>query len=113
MSEKDLIIELLGIAEVSEDGKVDFSERAREIIKDLAEKYRQSYIYKESEKEKPEWVDTATAGEIYLQMCERIVSAPITALMLAAPKILLPILWDKLQAEESARAAGAEENAEG
>ena len=38
MSDKDMIIELLGIAEVAEDGTVDFTDRAKEIIMDLAEK---------------------------------------------------------------------------
>ena len=40
MSEKELIIELLGIAEIEEDGTVDFTDRAKEIIMDLSEKYR-------------------------------------------------------------------------
>lgn len=66
MSDKDMIIELLGIAEVAEDGTVDFTDRAKEIIMDLAEKYRKTPIYEQAKKETPDWVNTATAAEIYI-----------------------------------------------
>jgi len=109
MSDKDLIIELLGIAEIAEDGTVDFTDRAKEIIEKLAKKYRKTPIYKQAKKETPEWVNTATAAEIYIQMCDRIVNAPTMAHMLNAPKILLPILWGKIQGEhEKQKAAGQE-----
>lgn len=61
MSDKDMIIELLGIAEVTEDGTVDFTDRAKEIIMDLAEKYRKTPIYEQAKRETPDWVNTATA----------------------------------------------------
>lgn len=63
MSDKDMIIELLGIAEVAEDRTVDFTDRAKEIIMDLAEKYRKTPIYERAKKETPDWVNTATAAE--------------------------------------------------
>lgn len=100
MSEKELIIELLGIAETAEDGTVDFTDRAKEIIMDLSEKYRETYIYKLARQETPEWVDTATAAEIYIQMCERIAEAPTIMHMISAAKILIPIIWKKIQEEE-------------
>lgn len=102
MSEKDLAIELLEITEVEEGGKVDFSDRAREIVKELAVKYKESEIYKKSVVKTPDWIKTATAAEVYIQMCDRIAQAPTVMHMMSAPKILLPILWEKLQAEESA-----------
>ena len=95
MSDKDMIIELLGIAEVAEDGTVDFTDRAKEIIMDLAEKYRKTPIYEQAKKETPEWVDTATAAEIYIQMCDRIVEAPTVTHMIFSTKILIPILWKR------------------
>ncbi len=109
MSDKDLIIELLGIAEVAEDGTVDFTDRAKEIIEELAKKYRKTPIYKQAKKETPEWVNTATAAEIYIQMCDRIINAPTTAHMLIAPKILLPILWEKIQEEKEKQTAAGQE----
>lgn len=109
MSDRDLIIELLGIAEVTEGETVDFTERAKEIIEELAKKYRKTPIYKQAKKETPEWVNTATAAEIYIQMCDRIVNAPTTAHMLIAPKILLPILWGKIQGEQEKQTAAGQE----
>lgn len=109
MSDKDMIIELLGIAEVAEGNTVQFTNRAKEIIMDLAEKYRETLVYKQSRKETPEWVKTATAAEIYIQLCDRIVEAPSVIHMMIAPKILLPILWDKIQAEQEGQTAAVRE----
>lgn len=39
MSDRDLIVELLGISEVTQGNKVEFTDRAKEIIEELAEKY--------------------------------------------------------------------------
>lgn len=100
MSDKDMIIELLGIAEVTEGNTVQFTDRAKEIIMDLAEKYKETPVYKQSRKETPEWVKTAMAAEIYIQLCDRIVEAPSVIHMMIAPKILIPILWQKIQDEE-------------
>lgn len=100
MSEKELIIELLEIADIAEDGTVDFTDRAKEIIMDLSEKYRETYMYKRAKEETPEWVDTATAAAIYIQMCERIAEAPAIMHMISAAKILIPIIWKKIQEEE-------------
>lgn len=109
MSDKDMIIELLGIAEVAEGNTVQFTDRAKEIIMDLAEKYKETPVYKQSRKETPEWVKTATAAEIYIQLCDRIVEAPSVIHMMIAPKILLPILWDKIQAEQEGQTAAVQE----
>lgn len=100
MSEKELIIELLKITDIAEDGTVDFTDRAKEIIMDLSEKYRKTYLYKRAKEETPEWVDTATAAEIYIQMCERIAEATTIMHMISAAKILIPIIWKKIQKEE-------------
>lgn len=102
MSEKDMIIELLEIAEVAKDGTVEFSDRAKEIIKELSEKYEQTAVYKQAQAEKPDWVKETSAAGIYIQMCDRIINAPSTIHMMIAPKILLPILWEKIQAEDTA-----------
>lgn len=100
MSEKELVIELLETADIAGDGTVNFTGRAKEIIMDLSEKYRKTYLYKRAEEEMPEWVDTATAAEIYIQMCERIAEAPTIMHMFSAAKILIPIIWKKIQKEE-------------
>ena len=106
MSEKDLVIELLEIAEVEEGGKVEFSDRAKEIVKQLAAEYKESEIYKRSIKKMPEWIKTATAAEVYIQMCDRITQAPTIMHMMSAIEVLIPILWEKLQAEELTKTEG-------
>ncbi len=75
----------------------------------MAKKYRETPIYKQAEKETPEWVNTATAAEIYIQMCERIVNAPTMTHMLIAPKILLPIIWKKIQEEQEEQTEAGQE----
>lgn len=100
MSEKDLCLELLEITEVEEGGKVEFSDRAKEILLDLAAEYKESEIYKQSVKKMPEWIKTATAAEVYIQMCDRITQAPTVMHMMSAIEILIPIIWEKLQEEE-------------
>ena len=102
MSEKDLVIELLEIAEVEEGGKVDFTDRAKEIVAELAAEYKESEIYKSNVEKIPEWIKTATAAEVYIQMCDRITQAPTIIHMMSAIKILMPILGEKLQAEDTA-----------
>ena len=103
MSEKDLCLELLEITEVEEGGKVDFSDRAKEILFDLAAGYKESEIYKQSVKKMPEWIKTATAAEVYIQMCDRITQAPTVMHMMSAIEILVPIIWEKLQEEEGVK----------
>ena len=97
--EIDLIIEMLESTEVKEDGRLGLSARAEEITERLAAGYRESEIYKKSIAKAPEWIKTATAAEVYAQMCDRIAKAPTISYTMAVPRILLPILWEKLQAE--------------
>lgn len=101
-SDRDLTMELLEIAELKEGPTVDFSERALEIIEELAKRFKLRPMYLLSIKDKPEWVDKATSAEIYFQMCERIMSAPTAMHILSAPTILIPILWEKIQEEQQA-----------
>ena len=67
---------------------------------DWAEIYIKTPIYEQAKKETPDWVNTATAAEIYIQMCDRIVEAPTVTHMIFSTKILIPILWKKIQEEE-------------
>lgn len=99
MDEKDLIIELLDITEVKDSGEVVFTDRSIEIIKELGEKYEKTPLYRKSRAENPDWEGEANAGLLYVYMCERIIEAPSTIHMMITPKLLLPIIWEKLQQE--------------
>ena len=104
MSEKDLVIELLTITEIKENGEVVFTDRSIEIIKELGEKYEKTPLYRKSRAEKPDWEGEANAGLLFVYMCERIVEAPSTIIMMITPKLLLPIIWEKLQQEAKTEA---------
>lgn len=118
MSEKDMIIELLEITEVKDSGEVVFTDRSLEIIKELGEKYEKTPIYKQARAENPDWEGDSNAGLLYVYMCDRIVEAPTTIHMIIATKLLLPIIWAKLQQEATAKperagTAAGEEIAQG
>lgn len=99
MSEKDLLEELLTITEATESGEVTFTDRSREILAELTGMYKKTDIYAKTKAQTPDWVKQATAEEIYMQLCEKIINAPTTMHLLCVPRILVPIIWDKLQAE--------------
>ena len=99
MSEKDLVIELLTITEIKESGEVIFTDRSIEIIKELGEKYEKTPLYRKSRAENPNWEGEANAGLLFVYMCEKITEAPSTIHMMITPKLLLPIIWEKLQQE--------------
>lgn len=99
MSEKDLVVELLEITEVKDSGEVIFTDRSIEIIKELGEQYEKTPLYRKSRAEKPDWEGKANAGLLYVYMCERIIEAPSTIHMMITTKLLLPIIWEKLQQE--------------
>lgn len=99
MSEKELLEELLTITEATEDGKATFTERSREILAELTGMYKKTDIYAKTKAQTPDWVKDATAEDIYLQLREKIINVPATLHLLCVPRILVPIIWEKLQAE--------------
>lgn len=100
MNGKELMIELLEITDIQEDGTVVFSDRAKEIIKKLSGMYEETPIYKENAERTPGWIKDATAAEIYYQLCDRITKAPTGLHVMMVGPILVPILWKKIQEAE-------------
>ena len=101
LSEKELILELLKIENVKEDGKVSFTEQAKKIIEELAERYKKTLVYRQTQTFAPEWFKRATAEDMYLVMCEKIIAAPTTLHMIMTPRVLIPVIWKKIQEEEN------------
>lgn len=99
MSEKDMVMELLEITQIQESGEVIFTDRSLEIIKELGEKYEQTALYRQARAENPDWEGDSNAGLLFVYMCERIAEAPSIIHMMMTPKLLLPIIWDKIQEE--------------
>lgn len=99
MSERDMIIELLEITEIKEGQEVVFTDRSIEIITELGRKYAQTFLYKSERAKNPDWEGDSNAGLLYVYMCDRIVEAPSIIHMMIAPKLLLPIILEKLEKE--------------
>lgn len=99
MSEKDMILELLEVTEVKESGEVVFTDRSIEIITELGNKYAQTQLYKRERANNPDWEGDSNAGLLFVYMCDRIVEAPSVIHMMITPKLLLPIILEKLQKE--------------
>ena len=116
-SDRALIEKMLDLTQIKDVDKpgsnggyeiqVIFSREVKEIIKELSERYTKSAIYKKSRKRQPEWVEKATAGDIFNHMCDKICEAPTRIHMIIIPQILVPIMQEKIQEEEKAQ-KGAE-----
>ena len=107
--ERNLMIELLDITDILEDSKVVFSNRAKEIIKELSEKYEETEVHKKYMENVPDWIKDASAAEVYCYMCSSIAKAPTGLHVLMIGPILIPVLWKKIQeAEQKLKEFGME-----
>lgn len=97
MEEK--IIKIMQLVQIKKDNTVEFPEEARKLIREVAEKCRKLPVYKDNTDKVDTYKDGITAGEIYLDMCLKIVNAPTQIHMMATPKMMLPLIDDKLQEE--------------
>ena len=85
MEEK--IIKILELVQTKDDGTV--------------EKCRILPIYQQNKEKVNTYKDGMTAKQVYIDMCFKIVNAPTQIHMMMAPKLILPVIDDLLQAELS------------
>lgn len=97
MEEK--IIKIMQLVQIKKDNTVEFPEEARKLIREVAEKCRKLPVYKDNTDKVDTYKDGITAGEIYLDMCLKIVNAPTQVHRMVTPKMMLPLIDDKLQEE--------------
>lgn len=95
MEEK--IIKIMQLVQIKKDNTVEFPEGAKKLIHEEAEKCRKLPVYKDNIDKADAYKADMTAGEIYLDMCLKIVNAPTQIHMTAAHKMMLPLIDDKLQ----------------
>ena len=112
MSEKDMIIELLEITEVKDGGEVVFTDRSIEIIKELGEKYAKTPLYKKSRAENPDWEGDTNAGLLFVYMCERLTETSSRIHTMIVCKLMIPLIWEKLEQELQDTVAVASKKAE-
>ena len=84
-----------------DDGTVEFSEESKKLIHEVAEKCRILPIYQQNKEKVNTYKDGMTAKQVYIDMCFKIVNAPTQIHMMMAPKLILPVIDDLLQAELS------------
>lgn len=99
MSEKDKIMELLTVTEVKEGGEVIFTDRSIEILQELGQQYKETALFKKSREDNPDWEGDANAGLLFAYMCERLAEAPSRIHTMIVCKLMIPLIWEKLEQE--------------
>lgn len=93
----DLIYELLEEPVVQEDDSIVFTSRSIELIHKIAEECNTIFTVKKTQHEREEYAKGLSVEEIYIDMLIKIVCAPTSIHMRMAPKMLIPIISQKLK----------------
>lgn len=72
------------------------TEEMRALIHEIAEQCNNIEITKKVNEDIPEWIEKAAPEEIYIHMLQKIASAPTRMHMICVPRILIPIIDQKL-----------------
>lgn len=96
----DMICDLLDEPSVQDDDSVVFTDRALELIHEIAEKCRDIPVVKESQKQMEEYAAGLSAEEIYVDMLIKIAAAPTPIHMRMSARLLIPIISAKLKGQE-------------
>lgn len=102
-SSSETMIEILKEVKILEDGTVVFSDKARELIHEVAELKRRNAhlirIVEENAAARKMYLKGMTAGDIFKDMCLKIAEAP-NSIYASATTILLCDIDDLLRAEK-------------
>lgn len=96
----DLVCNLLDEPSVQDDDSVVFTDRALELIHEIAEKCKDIPVVKENQKQMEEYAAGLSAEKIYVDMLIKIAAAPTTIHMRMSARLLIPIISDKLKSQE-------------
>ncbi len=96
----DLICDLLDEPSVQDDNSVVFTDKALELIHEIAEKCKDIPIVKENQKQMEEYAAGLSAEEIYVDMLIKIAAAPTAIHMRMSARMLIPIIEQKLKEEK-------------
>lgn len=80
-------------------GELNFSDEARSLISEFAEKCRATDLFKENELTGRNFTNGMTAEEIWNHMGQKIIDAPTGFHMLSAGVLLIPFADDALKRE--------------
>ena len=93
----DMICELLDEPSVQDDDSVVFTDRALELIHEIAEKCKDIPVVKENQKQMEQYAIGLSAEEIYVDMLVKIAAAPTAIHMRMSARMLIPIIDQKLK----------------
>lgn len=95
----ELINSLLDMELIDDNGKVDFTDKARKLIHIIAEKCRETTIYKKAVIKSEEYAKTMSAEDMYKDMLLKIVGADTRYEMIVTTRLIIPLIDDKLVKE--------------
>lgn len=92
-----MIEELLEMDIVKSDNTVTFSNEARQLIHEIAEKCSTIPIVDETREQAEEYARGLSADQVYTDMLYKIVEAPTRSHMRVSARMLIPIIDQKLR----------------
>lgn len=96
-----MVEELLGMDIVKSDNTVTFSNEAKQLIHEIAEKCSIIPIVDETREQAEEYARGLSAEQVYTDMLYKIVEAPTRIHMRVSARMLIPIIDQKLQSAET------------
>ncbi|MDE6517440.1 MAG: hypothetical protein K2L18_06305 [Acetatifactor sp.] len=93
-----MIEDLLDMDIVKTDNTVGFSEKAQQLIHEIAEKCNSIPIVDGTREQAEEYARGLSAEQIYIDMLYKIVEAPTRIHMRLSARMLIPIIDQKLRA---------------
>lgn len=96
MNIDEMIEQLLDMNLVGDD-TVTFSDEAKQLIHEIAEKCNMIPIVNETKEQAEDYAKELSAEQVYLDMLVKIVKAPTAILMIMSAKMLIPIISRKLK----------------
>ena len=91
-----LIENLLDMELINDNDTVEFTDEARELIHIIAEKCRETTVYKRAAVKSEEYAKTMSAEDMYKDMLLKIVDANTRYEMIIATRLIIPLIDAKL-----------------
>lgn len=95
----DMIADLMEMVDIKTDNLVVFSDEAKQLIHNIAEKCSSIPIVQKTREQAEEYARDLSAEQVYTDMLYKIVKAPTRTHMLMAARLLIPIISRKLKGE--------------
>ena len=93
----DMVDKLLDMDLIKEDNSVSFSDEAKQLIHEIAEKCNTLSFVKKTKDRTQEYADLCTAEQVYVDMLYEIIHAPTALHMILVVRALIPVIDQKLR----------------